>query len=1138
MTAIPPSDSAASLTSLHLCPETEPDGRRQSVIPTGQTCSAVAGENLRALTAVFAALAFCALLLTAIFSGPAMSSSAEDYRTPEYLGGRGLDAVNAAEAYALGYSGKGVTVGVIDDSSYREHLEFIAKLMNNQYSEENFIMPEDEPEWHGVHVTGTIAASRGNGDMHGVAYDAGIVSMMALGESIFPGNVKSTTVIALEKFLTDEYRHVSIISNSWGAPIDLSADQSQDFFLADYFKWHEEESAAFELLSPAIPMAKLAASGTLIVFAGGNEGVSSPGNPSFLPSVITGARTIGAIIPASNDNIVNNFEVYDDDLSPDELYALSLSFINVSAFDPCSVSALDHCAYDDGVAKSTARLDFIAPFTNMADGAAHYTLLAPGVQIYSSVGPPGKNDYAQMSGTSMAVPHVSGVAALVKEAFPWMDGKRLADTLLSTATPLDSLDKLPPLIIQAPDEFNHYVLSVTIPQSSDPDADPLSSLLAGHGQELLRLKEIFTEVWDGRYADYSLEEFIKFIGNVMDIAAPNADPGELFYNGNPAFPIPVHIVTDDQYISLFGMGIVNAGEAVRGPGWLDANRLSDDDVWNTYAMYGVDTTGFDSVWSHDIKEVRVGVVDAKYPNGVTVPDPHLFNSTLSDLPVGLHKLGAGTLTLTGSNTYAGATRISEGEIALGTAGRPDGEARLAGDVIVESDGTFSGNGYVGGSLLSGGTIVPGFTESPGAVLTVRNDIEIYCGKLLFAFGTRGNSGMLEAENGIVRINGTTLELSGMKGGGMPASFYEVIRANAITDFNPVSTTVTTRQGVTMLHSFDFVPDGNTVMAMYVSTEIMPQAKALSEGFLAGTVLVSQGSDLAAGQGMREAENAARGAGGGTGLGAFFAISGGMSRYDSGSHVDMSGMSLMIGLALGHEIESGHLTAGAFFEYGSGSYDTYNSFANAGSVHGDGDIYHAGGGILGRLDFSGNGHGRFYGDVSFRAGRLHNKYFNGDLVDPWGLPARYDSSASYYGFHAGAGYVWNISDSVSLDTFAKYFFTRQGGDTVALSTGDIVKFEDADSSRLRLGGRFSYAVNVHVSPYVSFALEHEFIGEARACTNGFAITAPSLRGNTGIGELGLALNPSETLPLTFDIGVQGYVGKRRGMTGSMQIRFPF
>ncbi|MDR1397131.1 MAG: autotransporter outer membrane beta-barrel domain-containing protein, partial [Desulfarculales bacterium] len=323
-----------------------------------------------------------------------------------------------------------------------------------------------------------------------------------------------------------------------------------------------------------------------------------------------------------------------------------------------------------------------------------------------------------------------------------------------------------------------------------------------------------------------------------------------------------------------------------------------------------------------------------------------------------------------------------------------------------------------------------------------------------------------------------------------------------------------------------------------------QAKALSEGFLGGAVLINQGADLIAGQGMASAVKAARAGSGGDayGLAAFATVSGGSLRYNSGSHVDMSSLSLLAGLAKGVELKAGLLTLGAFFEYGNGSYDTYNSFSNAAAVHGEGDIHHTGGGILGRLDFMPSqildGSGNFYAEASARAGGVSNQYSSNDLQAPAGGRAEYDSSSAYYGLHLGLGYVWNLTEAASLDFYGKYFWTRQEGDSVTLSTGDPVTFKDVDSQRLRLGGRFAYAVNEYVSPYIGAAYEHEFDGRARATTNGFAIDAPSLQGSSGVGELGLSLKPSQTLPLSFDLGVQGYVGKREGVTGSLQVKVEF
>jgi hypothetical protein len=44
--------------------------------------------------------------------------------------------------------------------------------------------------------------------------------------------------------------------------------------------------------------------------------------------------------------------------------------------------------------------------------------------------------------------------------------------------------------------------------------------------------------------------------------------------------------------------------------------------------------------------------------------------------------------------------------------------------------------------------------------------------------------------------------------------------------------------------------------------------------------------------------------------------------------------------------------------------------------------------------------------------------------------------------------------------------------------------------------------------------------------------------TGMGELGLSLKPSQNLPLSFDLGVQGYTGNREGVTGSLQVKWEF
>jgi outer membrane autotransporter protein len=262
------------------------------------------------------------------------------------------------------------------------------------------------------------------------------------------------------------------------------------------------------------------------------------------------------------------------------------------------------------------------------------------------------------------------------------------------------------------------------------------------------------------------------------------------------------------------------------------------------------------------------------------------------------------------------------------------------------------------------------------------------------------------------------------------------------------------------------------------------------------------------------------------------------RYKTGSHVDMHSFSLITGFAYGATLKPGRFTGGAFFEYGTGSYDTYNSFSNAETTKGDGNAWYIGGGVLARMDFADTGPGHFYAEGTGRAGKIHNEYESSDLRDFEGKKAEYDSSTPYYGLHLGAGYIWNVTEAAALDMYVKYFWTHQEGDSVRLESGDPVKFKDVDSQRVRLGGRFTYTINEYCAPYIGAAWEREFDGKAKATAYGQALDAPDMKGDTGIGEAGVTLRAPLAVPLFFDLGVQGYIGKREGVTGSLQFRIEF
>ncbi|MDR3153811.1 MAG: autotransporter outer membrane beta-barrel domain-containing protein, partial [Deltaproteobacteria bacterium] len=334
-------------------------------------------------------------------------------------------------------------------------------------------------------------------------------------------------------------------------------------------------------------------------------------------------------------------------------------------------------------------------------------------------------------------------------------------------------------------------------------------------------------------------------------------------------------------------------------------------------------------------------------------------------------------------------------------------------------------------------------------------------------------------------------------------------------------------GLTLRYDLDWVIVGDDIVGNIYGISAHPVMKALSEGQVASQAFVNRGSDFVAGEGISSAVFAAADAG----FSFFSAVSYGHERYETGSHVDVGGVSILLGGAYGTDVSAGRLTVGAFFELGDGTYDSYNDLAGYGTVNGSGDTKYVGGGLLGRLDFAGSSTGHTYLEASGRVGRVSADFESADLP----LTHRYDLSSTYYGFHVGVGRVFNISDSTTFDLYGKWLFTHQGGKDLSVA-GVPVHFDDISSHRLRAGFRISTEVNEWFKPYFGAAYEHELDGKAEGTVRGFAIDVPELKGGSGIGEIGVSFAAADRL--TVDLSVQGYVGQRQGVSGGLRLVYNF
>lgn len=554
-----------------------------------------------------------------------------------------------------------------------------------------------------------------------------------------------------------------------------------------------------------------------------------------------------------------------------------------------------------------------------------------------------------------------------------------------------------------------------------------------------------------------------------------------------------------------------------------------------------------------------------YSNSVTITGGSLGNGIFGGASGGGNASG-NSVTITGGSVagtvYGGLSPSGDATYNTVTIGR--------GAVFTPTSVFFGGDTSTGADAFTGNTLN---VKTSG--LTVQGlynfqNLNFYLPPTLAAGGTvlsvTGEARLSENADGSGRQ--ATVNV-GIEGGSAPLKAGDrivLINAGTLTG-TPANSSATGQgmQGVTLLYSFDLQTLNNQLFATVASTPptdpagptdpapptdpvgpmVNPQTKALSEGRISGLAFVNQGADLAAGQGMASMLAATGGVGPGArgpnGVVGFGTMSGGTSRYNSGSHTDVDGFSLITGLGWRAPMAQDSLLFGAFFEAGWGNYNSRNSFNNAASIKGSGDTEYYGGGILARYDLAGGFLSGLYTEASLRAGHVSTDFSSNDLRDFSGRRASYDSGSAYYGAHAGLGYIWQLNEKATLDFSTKYLWTRQDSDSVAV-VGDPVRFKAANSQRWRNGARFSYAVDTEsgtrFTPYIGAAYDHEFDGKAKASTNGYAIDAPDLKGGTGVGELGLIFKPAAGSAFSMDLSMQGYTGVREGVGGSFQLKYEF
>lgn len=298
------------------------------------------------------------------------------------------------------------------------------------------------------------------------------------------------------------------------------------------------------------------------------------------------------------------------------------------------------------------------------------------------------------------------------------------------------------------------------------------------------------------------------------------------------------------------------------------------------------------------------------------------------------------------------------------------------------------------------------------------------------------------------------------------------------------------------------------------------SKTLAESLLGTVAFINQGAEFIADEGIAAMVDAAK-------LGevtAFGVMQGGSTHYNTGSYVDVDGVTFMAGAGL--RVNPNWTMAG-FVEAGWA-----NSASHVEGTRGDGDHEYFGVGFATRYQTD----GVLYVDGSLRAGRATTEFAGRYGQDS----ASYDAKSLYMSAHVGLGALWDLNESLKLDTYARYMVTYLDDDDVDLNNryNDKLDLDSTVTHAVRAGARLLGDFNDYASWKVGAAYEHVFDGDAESAVNSFSLDVPSLEGDTGVFELGMRIRPSLESNWAVDLGAKGYVGDREGVTGNMTVRYSF
>jgi autotransporter-associated beta strand protein len=368
------------------------------------------------------------------------------WRNAEFLRDNGLVSIGAEYAYAAGYAGQGMNIGMVDSGYFADHMREHGSLATNYAIGDRYhsvvaqggqtgptpgTYNQAFNDSHGTHVSGTIAASRDGvgqtqpdgpaANMHGVAFNANLYGGNThKTDGVFYGLVPDNATEpqtpdngyignvyrAVNQAETANGEPVRLITTSWGsAPPTESYNTLEpppgapaSFGLNAAWRYISTPDGVADAngntvhwLNGAIDVAH---TGTIIGFSSGNGGVSNPtargAAPYFVPDLEGSWYTTSGL----NPNIGRTF-------NPDG----SVLVPGTQEFNRCGVAKWSCVTAPSRAINSTW------------------------VEVVNGV-PEAR--YRSASGTSMAQPHSAAALALIMQRFPYMTNEQALYTMFTT----------------------------------------------------------------------------------------------------------------------------------------------------------------------------------------------------------------------------------------------------------------------------------------------------------------------------------------------------------------------------------------------------------------------------------------------------------------------------------------------------------------------------------------------------------------------------------------------------------------------------------------------------------------------------------------------------------------------------------